>query len=1193
MSDSFSWLFACLRRAVRPGIWAALILALYAVAGFLGAPLAARHYVKEKLPGLLGREVAVDDIGFNPFTLTVDVRGVRLLEKDGVTAALGFAALRANLEIESLWRGGPVIHEIRLDDPMFSLVREGDGRYNWSDLIERFGGVDAGTETGAARRPFVFSFANIQVSGGRIDVDDRMTGLRHRLDQIEIGLPFISNLAVEVDVFVEPALSAMLNGKALEMNAEIKPFAATREARFDCSLESFDLAPWLAYLPFEPAFSISSGTLDLDLSLTFSQAGDKMPAIRLQGAAQIDRLAVHDRDGEPVLTVMEAGVELDVEPLAGRYRFNKARLLRPELDLVRLADGRFNVLGLLPAMEAGRSSGKLPSEEKKGSGIDFLLASGRVRDGVIRYVDRAVKGGFELQVGSFNLDLRDLGTETALPAELQFDYLVAGGEKFSHQDKLRLVPFEYEGSLAVQSLEPGRYAPYYAASFGGKIHRGKIDGILRYRIAAAPDDGDGKEALAIEFGADSLILTDFAFGLAGRGGELLKLARLVVSGARVRPEAREVEIAELGVEGATLALIRSSNGRFDAGALFGKADAGDGMAWKARIARFVAGNGALRFEDRTVAPAVLSVDRIELRVDGFSTEKSARAEVDFAGRVNAQGKVGVRGTIAAAPFDAALKVDVNAMGLAALRPWVREWAMVDIRDGKLDWQGELKLRSRGGGVSGAISGNASLRDFVSFDRINGGDFMRWKEIALRKGRLVFAPATPPRLDIDDIVIDGLQTRLILDQAGRLNLRELHLAPERDAGREDAPPGPETANVEQTAVVRPEVRIGRIGLKGGAVAFSDRFVRPNYDVRISGLTGELTGLSSKPDTLSKLNLRGRVERTAPVTIQGEFNPWRDDGRFGIEATVKDFELTGLSGYAGRYVGYGIQRGKLSATLDYRIEDRKLIARNHLFLDQLTFGDQVDSAEKLDLPVRLAVSLLQNSRGEISIDLPVSGTLDDPEFSVGGLVFRAFAGLIGKALTAPFALLGREELSSLDFEPGQAVLNETQIGVLREIASTLVGRPALKLDLTGLVSREFDAEGIRRFKLLNQIRAAKRHGLDGEESAKPPLWAIELSGEEYARFLGEIYDEAEIEAKPRNFLGFAKELPVIEMEALLLPHIEIDDADLVTLARRREAAVRHWLIDEGKVDGERIFQRALTVSEIDAGEREGHGVRFSLH
>jgi uncharacterized protein involved in outer membrane biogenesis len=1142
-------------------------MALYAALGFVGVPLLARHYVARGLSELTGRVVMIEDMGFNPFTLAAEVRGTKIMASDGTTLALSFDALKINFELESFVRGGLVLHEVALDGPRFKLTRLADGEYDWDDVLARLPRPASERKgKGAAR----FSLANIHIGDGLIEIDDRVTGLQHRLDQIEIGLPFLSNLAVEVDVFVEPALQARLNGKTLGMSAKMKPFSATQTAQLDFSIKAFELAPWMAYWPFKPGFSVSSGTLDLDLNLDFSQGKTEAPSVHLQGTAQINHLALHDQTDRPVLNVAELELELaDVQPLGGRFHFSKLRLLHPELELTRQADGSFDWARLWPS---GKTSAKA-EETRAAAKPDFLLASARIRDGVIRYNDHAV--GFTTKVEAINLDLRDLATTGELPAEIHLDYVTDAGEKFSHQDHLYLAPFKYEGSLAIEGGLPARYAPYYAAFLpGGEVRGGRLDGTLHYRF--------GEQT---EFGGESLALSDFIFGLTGRKNAALTLNRLGVSTFTVTPGSNSVQVGEVVAEGWAMNLSRLRNGRLDFMSAISTPSArktAPTSPWKVKVEKLAASGGALRFEDKGMSAnrsAIWVADGLEFQANNPSTVAGEKTGFTLKGGLNG-GRVGLNGTLATGPLQLELKFETQSLDLSVAQAYVEEQARLDIKAGKLSASGQLALRQRGKNMQGTVRGELTVNDFVSGDRINGTDFVRWKEVAFKNARVDFSPFA---LDIDQIGIDGLRSRLILDQEGRLNLREIQRLPEEEAVSP-------AENTPASTTASSALRIGRISLKDGNILFSDRFVRPNYNANLNGLSGELSGLSSAQESLAKLNLRGRVGRTAPLTIKGEFNPFRDDRHLGIEASVKDFELTGLSGYAGRYVGYGISRGKLSATLDYRIEDRKLSANNHIFLDQLTFGDAVDSPDALDLPILLAVALLKNSRGEIELDLPVSGTLDDPEFSVFGLVLRAFAGLIGKAITAPFTLLGREELSWVEFEPGSARVGAQQVEQLHALATTLIERPALKLDLTGLASMKDDAEGIRLDKLRNQVRALGRKsgngdgGLAGRE--------IEPGNARYAELLGEIYDGADIDDKPRNFLGFARSLPVAEMEALLLKHTPVTDDDISALARRRENAVRRWLSDEGEVDAVRIFQRSLSTSEVEHGEREGHGVRFFL-
>jgi hypothetical protein len=310
------------------------------------------------------------------------------------------------------------------------------------------------------------------------------------------------------------------------------------------------------------------------------------------------------------------------------------------------------------------------------------------------------------------------------------------------------------------------------------------------------------------------------------------------------------------------------------------------------------------------------------------------------------------------------------------------------------------------------------------------------------------------------------------------------------------------------------------------------------------------------------------------------------------------LPPLSPYSGKYVGYGIEKGKLSMKVAYFIEDRKLKAENSVILDQLTFGPKVDSPDAIKAPVLLAVSLLKDRNGVIKFDLPVGGSLDDPQFSVGGLVFRAIVNLIVKIVTAPFAILGAlgghgEELAYIEFAPGSALLDKTSEDKVKAIAKALNDRPAIKLDVAGRIDPASDREALKRTALERQVKAQKFNDL--VRSGEPPasIEVVEVSAAEYELLLTRAYKAAEI-TKPRNAIGFPKDLPRAEMETLLLENAKVTDEDLRSLADRRAQVVRATLTDGEHVPPERVF---LVAPRLDAEGVKDKGkptrVDFALH
>jgi hypothetical protein len=326
-------------------------------------------------------------------------------------------------------------------------------------------------------------------------------------------------------------------------------------------------------------------------------------------------------------------------------------------------------------------------------------------------------------------------------------------------------------------------------------------------------------------------------------------------------------------------------------------------------------------------------------------------------------------------------------------------------------------------------------------------------------------------------------------------------------------------------------------------------------------------------MAEVDLRGKLENYAPLEITGKINPLRNDLFVDLKIDFKDMDLSPLTPYSGRYAGYTIEKGKLFLSLKYLIVKRKLDASNNVFLDQFTFGGSVDSPDATKLPVRLAVALLKNRKGEISLDLPVSGSLDDPKFSIWGVVIKIIVNLLVKAATSPFALLGAifgggEELSYVEFNFGKDAPDGPAEAKIKTLVKALHDRPALKLEIAGHVDVEKDREALRRIMFDRKVRSQKLKDLVKKGGEAPSLDNVVVDAKEYPEFLKKAYREEKF-PKPRNFIGMVKDLPVPEMEKLMYAHLQVTDDDLRLLAQRRARAVKDYLVASQQVEPERVF------------------------
>jgi hypothetical protein len=543
-------------------------------------------------------------------------------------------------------------------------------------------------------------------------------------------------------------------------------------------------------------------------------------------------------------------------------------------------------------------------------------------------------------------------------------------------------------------------------------------------------------------------------------------------------------------------------------------------------------------------------------------------------------------------------------------------------------------------ISVAYKGSATVANFASVDRPTKQDFLNWKSLYLGGVDFVLDPL---KVNVDEIALSDFFARIILSAEGRLNLQDVvreageqaqsvtdteqrrrrapgggAAAPSTPAtaapGSAAAPQAPSASPLdgaggemaavtadarasgsrpadakrasggiddqrrEMAAKIPANMRFGKITLQGGNVNFSDFFIRPNYNANLTGIGGGVTEMT--PAKAGDVELHGKIDNAAPVDIVGRVNALSPELFVDLGAQAKDIELPPLSPYSIKYAGYGIQRGKLSVKLKYFIENRTLTAENNVYLDQLTFGEKVDSPTATKLPVLFAVALLKDRNGVIDIDLPISGSIDDPQFSVWGIVGRVLLNLLTKAVTAPFTLLAslagsKEELSYVEFDAGRASLDASDEGKLKSLSKALDDRPQLKLDVAGRVDPEGDREALRKLSIEQKVKQQKWTELRRQGAAPPTADEVTVDKAEYEKYLRLAY-RAEDFPKPRNAIGFVKDIPVEEMENLMYTNAKVGDEELRVLANKRAQAAKDWIVENGKIPAERVFLVAPKLS-----------------
>ena len=154
-----------------------------------------------------------------------------------------------------------------------------------------------------------------------------------------------------------------------------------------------------------------------------------------------------------------------------------------------------------------------------------------------------------------------------------------------------------------------------------------------------------------------------------------------------------------------------------------------------------------------------------------------------------------------------------------------------------------------------------------------------------------------------------------------------------------------------------------------------------------------------------------------------------------------------------------------------------------------------------------------------------------------------------------------------------------------------RPALKLEISGRFDPVNDLEGLKRVKIERKVKAQKMKELTKHGTAPKSVDEVRIDGNEYERLLKAAYGEEKF-PKPRNVVGLAKDLPVPEMESLMLKYAQVADEELGELANRRAQAVRDYLLEVGKAGVDRLFIAASKAVAGDEKEKKAKASRVDF-
>ncbi|MNF53352.1 OmpA family protein [compost metagenome] len=867
-------------------------------------------------------------------------------------------------------------------------------------------------------------------------------------------------------------------------------------------------------------------------------------------------------------------------------------LVKPRTELLFAKDGGLNLAQLftLPASEPKPAEPESPP-------FPVRLDSIKLVEGYLHFEDNRPSEPIEFLYDSLTLELKHLSTLPEDNADMTLVAIGPHGGQVDWSGRISLVPITSEGTLKLSDAKLKAVWPYVRDAVPLVLEDGVMSLSTDYKLNLAK----GTELLLEN---TSVSVAPFAIK-APDGRPLVRMERLDVSETSVDLAKQLVTVGKIRSHKLETWAAREADGQLDWQKLFASQPAKPApqekaapatadektpeqpvpsaadKPWQVLLKDVQLRDYQVHLADRVPKePVALELGPLNIDLQNFDSLNQSPFTLRIDSGLGKQGKITASGELNLAPVSARLKVTTQDIDLRVAQAYISPFIRLELRSGMLGSDLAVDLKSTDP-LAFSVTGKARVNQLHTLDTLKSRDFVKWQQLDLDGLEYRHGDA----LSIAKVSLLQPYARFIINEDRTTNINDL-LIPQAPGSAAKAQPTPAKSSEKPLGI-----HIGAIDINEGSANFADLSLTPDFATAIQQLNGQIGTIDSRQQRPAKVDIKGKVDRYAPVTIKGSVNPFDPLASLDIATSFKRVELTNLTPYSGKFAGFRIRKGRLNLDLHYVITKGQLNAENKVLVQQLQLGEKVDSPDAVDLPVRLAVALLKDTEGNISIELPVSGDLNNPQFSVMPIVWQTLRNLVLRAAQAPFKFIGglvsgggAEDLGNVSFAAGSSELSSDAQRALNKLAAALKARPALRLEIEGTSAQSSDGPLIAEQRLEREYQSTYYKILQ-RRGDKVPAQAsmLEVPEKEKTPLLEGIYRTRLKQQPPVEW----EQLDTAERTARLRKGVLKSWAESSLLLRQlgqaRASSIKDYLVDKGQLADERVYFIDAALGEAESDGR----------
>lgn len=894
----------------------------------------------------------------------------------------------------------------------------------------------------------------------------------------------------------------------------------------------------------------------------------------------VNNFALKDVMGSNVATLEHLYINYEPSFLFKKEFFVKSLLVeKPFVDLQIDSHGNLKLLSLFPTKS---------SEESNTTGDDsivmpFEIEHVEIQNAQTNFTDERPSEPFKIEIGPMNYSVNNLSFHKDDLSIHALKIALQNEEKITLASSATFEPLKFYGELNITHLPLATFWKYALPTIPATLSQGN----LSLRVPFLIDLSKEKPLVSLEKATAALENIHFI--------DTEKKAVIEVPSLKLDAIDFDLQTSKITIEKAILDkpfvdVALEKDYQLNLVRLFvpknvaqtkpqtPTKEAPQKSEWQFALKTLAVNDATIDLIDHNVKSTSTHLAPLTLTAQNITQDMNSAITYELNSTIDKTAQINLKGSVIPSSAKVVLDLQTKALSLAKAQPYLVPFTTLVIKEGLLSLHSKIQ-------ATFGDTPNIKLESTVELSKLNILDRFKKPIIAwdkLNVDGLAYS-TTPSSLHIKKIDLLKPYVNLDIKKDKSTNFSHI-IIPSKTPPPKKVVKGKQAPKEEDMALL-----IGTVSMKQGSANFKDASLPIPFATFINQLKGNFTTLDTKNTKPSVLKLEGKVDKYGYAKIEGSVLPFDFKNRANLKILFKNIDMPSLTPYSGKFVGYAIKEGKLSMDLNYKIKKGLMEGENKINLDSLTLGDKIESEEATNLPLGLAIAILKDSKGQIDIDLPVSGDLNDPEFRYGSIVWRALGNLIGSIVTSPFKLLGSmlgietENLKSIDFAAGDYALIDSEEEKMEQYRQILEKRNELKLLITPSFNEALDTKALQEQNVTAQIEAmTPKKGKEDDSYGKAikKLYIQKYSDDAYSTLI-KTYKEEKLDAGAINDNLIAK----------IAESVTIAPEALQALALKRTDTIIKNLTTKYKIAPDRVLKNEPLASDAIRGEWVGCAISVS--